>query len=177
MHSFAIAVALGALAATSAAAQPGRATSVYTVLDMARCAETARVEEGASVTWRCRGHAGIPLIVMTSDDRYDVDAGEDNGEWESPGRFSFPGPRVEWRLRGGRAFAIVYRLRLSGGEAPPSSVLAVESIGRPGHPGCLVAMIDGRLPNANVLARARADARAARFRCGEDEHEQHGAPQ
>ncbi|HYG30478.1 MAG TPA: hypothetical protein VD887_09705 [Allosphingosinicella sp.] len=177
MQSFAIAVALGALAATSAAAQPGRTTSVYTALDVARCAQTAHDEEGSSTTWRCRGHAGVPLIVMSGDDRYDIDAGEDNGEWESPGRFSAPGPRVEWRLRSGRPFAIIYRLVLSGNEMPNSSVLAVESIGRPGRAGCLVAMIDGRLPNANVLARARADARAASFRCGEDEHEQHGAAQ
>ncbi|MEA3018098.1 MAG: hypothetical protein QOI38_2820 [Sphingomonadales bacterium] len=177
MKILAIAVALGALAATSAAAQPGRVTSVYTALDVARCTQTAHEEEGSSTTWRCRGHAGVPLIVMAGDDRYDIDAGEDNGEWEAPGRFSTPGPRVEWRLRGGRAFAIIYRLLLSGDNLPNSSVLAVESIGRPGHAGCLVAMIDGRLPNANALARARADARAASFRCGEDEHELHGPAQ
>lgn len=177
MHGFAIALALGALAATSAGTPPGRVTSVYTSLDVARCARTAHDEESGSATWRCRGHAGIPLFVMAGDDRYDIDAGEDNGEWEAPGRFSLPGPRVEWRLRGGRPFAIVYRLLLSGNEQPNSSVLAVESIGRPGHAGCLVAMVDGRLPNANALARARADARAASFRCGEDEHEQHGRAQ
>ena len=163
------------LAAAPAAAQPGRITSVYTGLDIARCARTAHDDEGSSSTWRCRGLAGIPLIVMSGDDRVDIDAGEDNGEWEAPGRFSVPGPRVEWRLRGGRAFAVIYRLLLSGDGLPNTSLLAVESIGRPGHAGCLVAMIDGALPNANALARARADARAANFRCGEDEHELHGA--
>ncbi|HYJ28773.1 MAG TPA: hypothetical protein VEW25_00345 [Allosphingosinicella sp.] len=163
------------LVAAPAAAQPGRVTSVYTDLDVARCTRTAHEDEGSSTIWRCRGHAGIPLIVMSGDDRVDIDAGEDNGEWEAPGRFSVPGPRVEWRLRRGRPFAIIYRLLLSGNDLPNASLLAVESIGRPGHAGCLVAMIDGALPNANALARARADARAAAFRCGEDEHEQHGA--
>jgi len=167
----------GVAAALAAAAPAGRATSVYTPLDESGCPEIARVEEGSSVTWRCRGHAGIPLIVTVSDDRFDIDAGEDNGEWESPGRFSATGPRVEWRMRRGRPFAIIYRLRLTGGEQRESSVLGVESIGRPGHPGCLVAWVDGRLPNANAIARARADARAATFRCGIDEQEQHGAAQ
>jgi hypothetical protein len=175
MRTFSIAILLGALAAAPAAGQRGRISSVYTSLDVRRCAVMLHEEEGSSRTWRCRGHAGVPLIVMLGDDRYDIDAGEDNGEWESPGRFSLPGPRVEWRLRGGRPFAIIYRLLLSGGEQPNSSVLAVESIGRAGHAGCLVAMIDGALPNANALARARADARAEAFRCGEDEHELHGA--
>ena len=176
MRTFALAALLGALTvAPPAAAQPGRITSVYTSLDVARCTVTAREEEGSSTTWRCRGHAGVPLIVLSGDDRYDIDAGEDNGEWESPGRFSSPGPRVEWRLRGGRPFAIIYRLLLSGNDLPNASVLAVESIGRRGQAGCLVALVDGALPNANALARARADARAAAFRCGEDEHEQHGA--
>lgn len=170
-----ILAAAALLAAAPAAAQPGRITSVYTGLDVARCARIAHQDEGSSSTWRCRGYAGIPLIVMSGDDRVDIDAGEDNGEWEAPGRFSVPGPRVEWRLRGGRSFAVIYRLLLSGSDLPRSSLLAVESIGRPGHAGCLVAMIDGRLPNANALARARADARAASFRCGEDEHEVHGA--
>lgn len=177
MHRFAIVLALGALAATPAAAQPGRVTSIYTSLDVARCARTSHDEESGSATWRCRGHAGIPLFVLAGDDRYDIDAGENNGEWEAPGRFSLPGPRIEWRMRRGRPFAIIYRLLLSGNDLPNSSVLAVESIGRPGRAGCLVAMIDGGLPNANALARARADARAASFRCGEDEQEQHGRPQ
>jgi len=132
------------------------------------------VEEGASVFWRCPGHAGVPLFVAASDDRYDVDAGTDNGVWESSGRFSNVGPRVEWRLRRGRPFAIIYRLRLSGDGGPEASLLGVETIGRRGAPGCLVAWIDGRLPDANALARARTDARAASFRCGRDEPEQHG---
>jgi hypothetical protein len=159
------------------AAAAAQATSAYTMLDASRCPEIARVEEGSSVTWRCRGHRGTPLIVMVSDDRFDIDAGVDNDVWESAGRFSATGPRLEWRLRGGRPFAIIYRLRLSGGELPDSSVLGVETIGRPGAPGCVVAWVDGRLANANALARARADARAAGFRCGRDEPEQHGEAQ
>ena len=165
------------LAAQAAPAQNRPATSAYTNLDVERCAVLSRIEEGASIVWRCPGLGRTPLIVATGDDRFDIDAGVDNDVWESPSRFSSPGPRVEWRLRGGRPFAIIYRMRLSGAEAPESSVLGVETIGRPGAPGCVVAWIDGRLPNANLLARARADARAASFRCGRDTAEQHGPAQ
>jgi hypothetical protein len=113
------------------------------------------------------GYGGIPLYVGEDDDRVDVDAGVDNGEWESPGQFNRLGPRIEWRLRRGRPIAIIYRYILTGHDQPPGSRLAIESIGRAGRPGCLVAMIDGAAPNANALARRRADT-AEGFRCGAD---------
>ena len=46
-------------------------------------------------------------------------------------------------------------------------MLAVESIGRAGRPGCLVALLNAR-PGANVRARQIADTRARSFRCGRD---------
>jgi hypothetical protein len=156
------------IAAAAAAAQPA---SAYTNVDLDRCRVVSQVEEGASVTWRCPGHGAIPLIVLSGDDRFDVDAGIDNGIWESPGRFSSPPSRVEWRLRGRRPFAIIYRLTLTGHQEPTTSVLAVETVGRSGAPGCVIAWIAGSMPNANAVARARADARAAGFRCGRDEAE------
>jgi hypothetical protein len=152
----------------AALAQP---TSAYSAVDLDRCRTVSHVEEGASSTWRCPGHAGVPLIVMSGDDRFDVDAGVDNGVWESPGRFSAPPTRVEWRLRNRRPFAIIYRLSLTGYREPTSSVLAVETVGRPGAPGCVIAWIAGSTPNANAVARARADTRAAGFRCGRDRAE------
>lgn len=176
-HGLILAALAGALLVGGAAAAQQRATSAYTALDLRRCTVVNRIEEGASVTWRCPGHQGIPLIVHSSDDRFDIDAGADNGVWESSSRFSSPGARVEWRLRGGRPFAIIYRLVLTGGEAPASSVLAVETIGGRHSRGCVVAWIDGQLPTANALAHARADALAGRFRCGRDSPEQHGKPQ
>jgi hypothetical protein len=155
----------------AAVAQPA---SAYTDVDLDRCRVVSEVEEGGSVVWRCPGYAGVPLIVMSGDDRFDVDAGVDNGVWESPGRFSAPPTRVEWRVRARRPFAIIYRLSLSGHQEPTTSVLVVETIGRVGAPGCVIAWIAGSTPNANAVARARADARAARFRCGRDQAEMLG---
>jgi triacylglycerol esterase/lipase EstA (alpha/beta hydrolase family) len=113
------------------------------------------------------------LFVLAGDGRYDLDAGEDNGIWESQSAFSNPPARIEWRLRGTRPRAIIYRLSLTGDGNDGRSVLGVETIARPGHwAGCLVAWIDGALPDANMLARNRADADHTQFRCGHDEPEQ-----
>lgn len=142
--------------------------SVYTPLDLGRCRVLERIEEGESVRWLCPGHAGIPLFVNAGDGRFDVDAGIDNGEWESLPAFNRLGPRIEWRRRDRRPVAIIFRHILTAGERDSGSVLAVESVGRPGRPGCLVALIGGALLNANALARAAADRSAPAFRCGRD---------
>jgi hypothetical protein len=143
-------------------------TSTYTNLDVEHCRVLERIEEGESISWRCPGYAGIPLFVSTGDGRYDVDAGADNGEWEALGGFHTLGPRVEWRLHRGRPIAIIFRYIQSGPDQPPGTRLAVESISRAGRRGCLIAMIDGAWPQANAVARERADRRAEGFRCGVD---------
>jgi hypothetical protein len=149
-----------------AAFAPAQATdSVYTELNLDRCRTLEVIEEGESVRRRCPGLGAVPLFVNAGDGRFDVDAGVDNGVWESLAAFNEIGPRIEWRRAGGRPFAIIYRLRLTGPEHPPGSTLIVETIGRRGAPGCQVAAVDGALPDANVRARAIADRQARTFRC------------
>ena len=142
--------------------------SAYTALDLDRCRMLSRDAESGATRWRCPGHNGIALYAALDDDRYDLDAGTDNGQWEALGGFNRLGPRVEWRLRSGRPIAIIYRYIQTGADQPPGTRLAVKSIGRPGRPGCLVSMIDGAVPGANAVARQRADTRAEAFRCGVD---------
>jgi len=154
------------LASLAAAAAPANG-SVYTPLDLDRCRVIERIEEGESVRWLCPGHATIPLYVNSGDGRFDLDAGIDNGQWESLDPFNHLGPRVEWRMRGRVAIAVIYRLVVDHPRPSARSVLAVETIGRRGRPGCLAALIDGALPEANALARTFAD-RAGAFRCGRD---------
>jgi hypothetical protein len=159
-------LALLTFAAMPAAASAAPAvTSAYTPIDMDRCALIAEIEEGAGASWRCPGRSGISLFVMTGDGRFDVDAGVDNEQWESLGPFNRPGPQIEWRLRGGRAFAIIYRLLWEDGVGGSGSFLIVETIGRRGAPGCEVARIDGATANANTVARQRADAILPGHRC------------
>lgn len=148
-----------------------RAGSRYTDLDLDRCTRLSFVEEGESVEWRCPGHAGIALFVSSGDGRFDVDAGVRNQWFETQPPFNQPGPRVEWRVRTGRPFAIIHRLMLLDGNRRGHSVLGVSRIGRSDAPGCLVGWIDGDMPNANQAARDLADRTALRFRCGRDSPE------
>lgn len=158
--------ALGCLAALSAA--PAAAQSIgsaYTIADLERCRILELIEEGGSVTRRCPGLGRVQLFVNEGDGRFDVDAGIDNGQWESLPGLNEIGGRIEWRLRAGRPFAIIYRLRSTATDQPPGSSLIVETIGRPGAPGCQIATIDGALPDANARARAIADRQARTHRC------------
>ena len=149
-------------------AAPAPATSAYTDLDLNRCTVLSQIEEGASTSWRCPGYGGVPLVVLSGDDRWDLDAGIDNERWESPMEFSTPPRRVEWRLRNGRPFAIIFRLSLTNEDRGARTVLIVETLGRPGAPGCQILTVEGSVRHANAVARREADARAATFRCGED---------
>jgi hypothetical protein len=150
-------------------------TSAYTPLVLDRCRVIEEIEEGAGVRFLCPGHAGVALYVNAGDGRFDLDAGVDNGEWESLYPFNHLGPRVEWRMRGRVPVAAIYRVIVDSPESTVRSALVVESIGRPGRPGCLTAVINGALPNANALARADAD-RAAAHRCGAEEPVWRGMP-
>ena len=151
------------------AALAGAPTSAYTQLNLDNCeiVSVAHAGEGDWTNRHCQGRDGIVLFVNEDDARFDIDAGADNGEWESPAPLNQLGPQVEWRLEGGQPFAIIYRYTISEAMPGGRSMLAVESIGRTGHPGCLVALI-AATPAANARAREIADTRARTFRCGRD---------
>jgi hypothetical protein len=153
--------------AMPAAAQ--NATSAYTELNTDRCRVLEAVSEGESISWRCPGRNGIFLYVNSGDGRYELDAGVDDGQWRSIGAFNQIGNNVEWRLRGGRPFAVIYRLTSVDPETDPNSMLIVETIGMRGRPGCEVARVNALRADANARARAEADRLAARFRCGQDQ--------
>jgi hypothetical protein len=160
--------ALCGLAALSAAPATARTVaSAYTMLDLRRCRTLETIPEGDSVRLRCPGLAGIPLYVNEGDGRSEIDAGFDDGQWESLPAFNTIGDRIEWRLSGGRPFAIIYRLRLAASEsAPAGSALIVEAIGHgAGAPGCRIGVVEGALPDANIRARALADRLARNARC------------
>ena len=160
-----ITILIAALAAQAAG------SSVYTPLVLERCTIVEEIlEEEGFTRWRCPGHAAIPLFVSSGEGRFDIDAGLDSGRFEFFHTLNRPAPRLEWRMRGSVPIAIVYRLLLDPFESAPRSVLIVKTIGRAGRPGCLIAAVDGTLPDANALARAAAD-RAPRFRCGVDQAE------
>ena len=102
------------------------------------------------------GFAGVPLFVQNGDDRYDLDAGSEDEDELWADTFDYPGETVEWRLRGGEPFAIIYRLNGANPDIPQSSRLIVETVGR-ASPGCRIADLDARTGNANDQARLAAD--------------------
>lgn len=159
------AAALAAAAASAALpAKPAAVTSAYSKLDLDQCKELESDVEW--VRYRCAGHKGVALIVEESDARFDLDAGvPDNDElWGQT--FDSPPSMVEWRVSRGRPFALIYRLTNANPERPRNSRLMVETIGRPGRPGCRVADIAGATPNANQAARdAAAKILAGTARC------------
>ena len=146
-----------AAAAALASALPSGSTSTYTTLDLKRCTVLERGTEDDWSVWRCPGYRGVPLIVESGDGRHDIDAGtrDKDGHWSSP--FDDIPARVEWRVDRGRPFAIIYRLTVATPERPRTSRLLVETIGRPGRPGCRVADIPGSARDANARARRAAD--------------------
>jgi hypothetical protein len=147
-----------ALVAAPLSAQPSGVTSAYTKLDLDACKAIDNGVEPAWIEWECGGYGGLPLFVQSADDRYDLDAGtrDEDGHWAAT--FDYPGDTVEWRLRDGKPFAIIYRLRNANPDRPASSMLIVESVGDATKLGCRVAEIDGAKADANVLARQSADA-------------------
>ena len=144
--------------------------SVYTLLDLDKCELVSEeTEEGTSAEWRCAGFGEVPLIVEEGDGRFDVDAGVRNEAFETIGAFNSLGENVEWRLRDGKPFAVIFRYLDATEEAKGRTVLAVEKVGSAAAPGCRVAQVAGDVPDANQVARDLADSNAAEFACGSSE--------
>jgi len=137
-------------------AQP-KVTSAYTTLNLDRCKQLDHGETPESTEWRCSGYRGIALFVQNGDERYDVDAGVEDEDALFAHTFDYPGKTVEWRIAGGKPFAIIYRLESANPDRPRTTVLVVETIGTRGRPGCRVATVAGSARNANQQARSAAD--------------------
>ena len=160
--------ALSALAvfATAAPAKGPAITSAYTDLNLDRCKQLERSEEGDWAVWRCPGIAGVSIYIESGDGRYDIDAGTRDKDdlWSGP--FDDIPSRVEWRLKSGKPFALIYRLTIATPERPRTSRLLIEMVGRGKKPGCRIADIAGATPTANELARQAADGIAqGRMKC------------
>ncbi len=147
----------------------GGYSSAYTAFDLEACRVTGESSEGASVDYACSGRAGVPIFVHLGDGRLDIDAGVDGEEFTTIGAFNELGERLEWRMKDGSPFAVIFRYRDVAPQSDGRTVIGVEKIGQAGKPGCRVAQIAGETPDANRVAREIADTRARDFRCGIDE--------
>jgi hypothetical protein len=130
----------------------------------------------------CPGKAGLVVVVSEDDLRETVSVGRNRAAadrepaaqaWFGP--FTSTTPKVEWRARDGKPFAIIRRWHLADntdedtrGRPIAKPMLAVTRL--PPGPVCHVAYIDASAnPHANELARKAADETAPGFKCGNDE--------
>ena len=143
--------------------------SSYTKLDLESCTVLDQSDgEGSWINFRCPGLDGIPLFVSEGDGRFDLDAGVKNENFATISAFNDITETLEWRMRQGKPFAVIFRYRDVSMESGPRSVLAIEKIGTRGKPGCRVAQIAGETPNANTRARQIADSLAGDFDCSQE---------
>ena len=146
------------------------AESVYTKLDLDACTVLERHEEFASVRMVCEGYANNPVYVSEGDLRFDVDYGIENALWESFGPFNSLGDTIEWRVQGDWVYAAILRYfidtGMTGGPEDKGQALVVSKVSDGASPGCVVAVVDAAVEQANGVARGAA-AMAGRFRCGD----------
>lgn len=163
---------LCALALLAAPAAAQAIDSRYTDLDLSRCRliEAAlEPEDGGRL--ECAGLPGLPVHVWEGDLRFTVAFGAEP-ESQCAMQQTFPafnslGPRVEWRLAGGKPFATILRWQLSKDETGGTeSWLVVTRLGGPDT--CQVGYVEGSLPDANAVARRLADETARGFDCRRD---------
>lgn len=143
-----------------------RMGSRYTRFDLAACQVLREErEEGSFADYRCSGLPDVPLLVQEGDGRFDLDAGIDDDGFQTIGAFNDIGGTIEWRMRDGAPFAVIFRFLDRAMMDPGRTVLAVETVGRAGAPGCRVAQVAGDTPGANARARAFADRLADASPC------------
>jgi hypothetical protein len=153
----------------NAQADTGEISSVYTSLGAKDCRVTSMDEESGSSSARCPGTAGYALNAHDGDARVSIDVVTPDGKVHELNywgvithNFSSPGPRAEWRMRGGRPIALIVRVNASEDPVDSSrltSYLAVAKITP--RETCVTDRIPPS-PTANEQARAAADRSAGR---------------
>jgi len=146
------------------------ADSVYTTLDLDACTVLERHEESGGARMVCEGYADTPVYVSEGDLRFDVDYGMPNALWESFGPFNSINDVVEWRTGNGRPHAAILRYfidtGITGTNDDKGQALVVAKVADGAQIGCVVAVIDAAVEQANGVARGAA-AMVAHFQCGD----------
>ncbi|SHL58936.1 hypothetical protein SAMN05444159_6304 [Bradyrhizobium lablabi] len=157
--------------------------SIYTSTAPKACRVTSAGNGVDDSTIRvCPGKAGLIVLVSEDDLRETVSVGRSRAAaakepaaqaWFGP--FSSTTERVEWRMQGGKPFAIIQRWHIADNSdeskdgRPIAKPLLVVTRLPPGQV-CHVAYIDAAAnSNANEIARKAADEVARDFKCGKDE--------
>lgn len=150
-------------------------TSVYSDVKIKDCQQLALFEdEGEGGEWQCKGIKDYDVRIWEGDLRSFVGFGKmapaQCASMQTFGAFNSLGPRVEWRMKDGKPFATILRWLTESTADPDAPVkqnwLVVTKLDE--KEACHIAYIDTKYADANVVARQRADERAASFNCSED---------
>lgn len=171
MGKFAALIVLG-LSATAAPA--GEITSVYSDLDLKKCkALELYADEGEGGVWDCTGIAGFDVLYLEGDLRGYVAFGPEGrsqcSSAQTFGAFNSPGPKIEWRMENGKPIATILRWFTDNGSGEANARqnwLVVSKLN--GKDSCRVALIDTKYPDANIVAREKADGPSRSFACEKD---------
>lgn len=171
MGKFAALIVLG-LSASAAAA--GEITSVYSDFDLRTCkALELYADEGEGGVWQCKGIPGFDVLYLEGDLRgfiaFGPEARSQCSSAQTFGAFNSPGPKIEWRMENGRPIATILRWFTDNGMGEADSKqnwLVVTKLN--GRDACRTALIDTKFPDANTVARAKADGPARNFNCEKD---------
>ena len=85
---------------------------------------------------------------------------------QSFGAFNSPGAKIEWRMDKGKPLATILRWETDNGSGEANAKqnwLVVTKLN--GRDACRTALIDTKYPNANAVARAKADGESRTFNC------------
>ncbi|KGM31081.1 hypothetical protein [Inquilinus limosus] len=171
-----ISIILALAAAWCGSAAGAETASAYTDLDPGRdCAVVAAAgpDDGDWQDLACAGWRGFPVLLSTADLRSSVFYGfppAGDRPFQTFAGFNGVGPRIEWRIEGGRPFAAIHRWTVDGADGRRTEVLVVSRVAQlEDRQGCVIGLVTATgHPNANEAARRLADERARNFVCGTD---------
>lgn len=168
-------IALSVLCLSPALATAGEITSVYTKFDSKTCKvlDPGNPDEEWGGSSLCAGYKDLKVYFASGDLRDLVAYGKSPGKHcaatQTFGPFNSMQDTIEWRLDGGKPFAVIQRFMVSDPEdsEKTSSWLAVTKL--EDNNSCRVGAVQGSMKDANAVARKLADEKARNFNCETDE--------
>ena len=162
------------LIAGSSIAFAGQVTSIYSDFDLKKCkALELYADEGEGGVWQCEGIKGFDVLYLEGDLRgyiaFGPEARSQCTSAQTFGAFNSPGPKIEWRMENSKPIATIFRWFTdngSGEESAKQDWLVVTKLN--GKDACRTALIDTKYPNANIVARGKADEDSRPFNCEKD---------
>jgi hypothetical protein len=141
-------------------AQAEAIKSTYSDFDLTKCKTVSVSQEDGGGTWKCEGISGYDVTYSEGDLRgtmaFSPSVDIQCAAAQSFGHFNSPGAKIEWRIKNGKPIATILRWYADGGEpSVKQDWLVVTKLN--GDEACRTAIIGAQYPNANVVARQKAD--------------------